>query len=76
MQYSQEQNNGLCKIWGANRVYYEELENREFGTSFRSLFFFLIFKFLKIFKAKLVSSTLRTVGLKLVYSPTRFVWLT
>ena len=22
-------NNGLCKIWGANRVYYGEFENRE-----------------------------------------------
>ena len=32
-----------------------------------------IFKFLKIFKTKLVSSTLRTVAVKLVYSPTRLV---
>ena len=23
-------NNGLCKIWGANRVYYGEFENREY----------------------------------------------
>ena len=41
-----------------------------------ALFFLLIFyfyKFLKIFKSKLVSSTLRTVAVKLVYSPTRFV---
>ena len=41
-----------------------------------SFFFWLIFnfyKFLKIFKTKLVSSTLRTVAVKLVYSPTRFV---
>ena len=22
-------NNGLCRIWGANRVYYGEFENRE-----------------------------------------------
>ena len=29
-----------------------------------------------IFKTKLVSSTLRTVAVKLVYSPTRFVQLT
>ena len=28
---------------------------------------------LQIFKTKLVSSTLRTVAVKLVYSPTRFV---
>ena len=25
-------NNGLCKIWGANRVYYGELENREWSS--------------------------------------------
>ena len=25
-------NNGLCKIWGANRVYYGELENRELAN--------------------------------------------
>ena len=30
MQYSQEHLNGLCRIWGANRVYYGQLENREF----------------------------------------------
>ena len=29
--------------------------------------------FFLIFKTKLVSSTLRTVAVKLVYSPTRFV---
>ena len=23
------QNNSLCKIWGANKVYYGQLENRE-----------------------------------------------
>ena len=23
------ENNGLCKIWGANKVYYGEFENRE-----------------------------------------------
>ena len=26
-------NNGLCKIWGANRVYYGELENREYENA-------------------------------------------
>ena len=25
-------NNSLCKIWGANRVHYGELENRELGN--------------------------------------------
>ena len=26
-------NNSLCKIWGANRVHYGELENRELRES-------------------------------------------
>ena len=29
-------NNSLCKIWGANRVHYGELESREFSFSKRS----------------------------------------
>ena len=27
------ENNSLCKIWGANKVYYAEFENRELQTS-------------------------------------------
>jgi len=29
------QNNSLCKIWGANRVHYGQLENRECPVAFK-----------------------------------------
>ena len=30
-------NGSLCKIWGANRMHYGEMENREFSCSFRDM---------------------------------------
>ena len=32
-------NNGLCRIWGANRVYYGEFENREYRRNVGSTLF-------------------------------------
>ena len=33
------ENNGLCKMWGANKVYYGEFENREFSQKIRKFRF-------------------------------------
>ena len=64
--------NIFCKFKGAWKL----LKNEKFKkTRKKNIESYLVQERLgkKIFKTKLVSSTLRTVAVKLVYSPTRFV---